>query len=128
MTERDDWELDMNGGPIFVQIGANVRRLLAREVLLPGEKLPSARDLATRLGVNPNTVVHAYGELERMDVIETRRGLGSFVREDAPIVEMRDELLRAAAQGFANEIERLGVPTLEALAVLKEVLDAGKAG
>ncbi len=117
----------MSAGPIFVQIGANVRQLLARADLLPGDKLPSARDLAAKLGVNPNTVVHAYRELERSKVIETKRGLGTFVREDAPIAEMRRELLRAAAVGFADEIQRLGVPAWEALAALEEVWDAGKA-
>ncbi len=117
----------MSAGPIFVQIGANVRQLLARADLLPGDRLPSARDLAAKLGVNPNTVVHAYGELERTKVIETKRGLGTFVREDAPVAEMRKELLRAAAVGFADEIQRLGVPAWEALAALEEVWDAGKA-
>ena len=54
----------MEAGPIYVQIGENVRRLMAREDLRLGDKLPSARELAQLLGVNPNTVVHAYSRLE----------------------------------------------------------------
>jgi len=126
MTDEKHWELDMSAGPIFVQIGKNVRQMLARGDLQQGEKLPSARDLAAALGVNPNTVVHAYGELERTDVIETRRGRGTFIRVDAPVAEMRKELLRDAATGFATEVRRLGVDRGEALALLEEVWDAGQ--
>ena len=126
MTDTTQWALDMDAGPIFLQIGQNVRALLARGDLMPGEKLPSARELAQRLGVNPNTVVHAYGALEAENVIETRRGLGTFVREDAPVAAMRKDLLYSAAAAFATEIRRLDVPREEAVAVLKEVIDAGE--
>lgn len=126
MTNRDDWLIDMDAGPIFVQIAKNVRRFLARGDLTVGDKLPSARDLAARLSVNPNTVVHAYSELEVQGVLETKRGLGTFVREDAPVETMQHDLLRSAAMRYASELRRLGVSTKEAMAVLQEVLDAGK--
>jgi len=126
MTNRDDWLIDMDAGPIFVQIAENVRRFLARGDLAAGEKLPSARELAQRLSVNPNTVIHAYSELEGHGVIETRRGLGTFVREDAPVETMQRDLLKSAAMQYAKEFGRLGVSAREAIAVLQEVLDAGK--
>ena len=126
MTEKNIWTLDMNAGPIFVQIAQNVRRALARGDLSPGEKLASARELAQTLGVNPNTVVHAYMELERQGVIEKRRGLGTFVRENAPVAVMREEMLHSAATSYAREIRRLGIPNSEGISVLKEVLDAGE--
>ncbi len=126
MTGRDDWLIDMDAGPIFVQIAENVRRFLARGDLTVGDKLPSARDLAARLSVNPNTVMHAYSELEVQGVIETKRGLGTFVREDAPVETMQQDLLRSAAMRYANELRRLGVSAKEAIAVLQEVLDAGE--
>jgi GntR family transcriptional regulator len=126
MTKKKDWTLDMNAGPIFVQIAQNVRRALARGDLSPAEKLASARELAQALGVNPNTVVHAYMELERQGVIEKRRGLGTFVRKDAPVTVMREEMLHSAATSYAREIRRLGIPNSEGISVLKEVLDAGK--
>ena len=125
MTINEQWTLDMDAGPIFLQIGRNVRTLLARAELKPGDKLPSARDLAQRLGVNPNTVVHAYSQLEADGVIETKRGLGTFIREDAPVTVMQREMLQTAAESFVTETARLGVPRDEALAVLKEVFDAG---
>ena len=121
----DSWILDMDAGPIFEQIGRNVRQQLARGDLRPGDKLPSARDLATTLSVNPNTIVHAYGELEAQGIIEKRRGLGTFVREDAPVKTMRQNMLKEIVETFVNEVKRLGVDDEEAMAVLKEAWDAG---
>ncbi len=121
-----NWRLDMNAGPIFLQIASDVRRMLARGDLTPGEKLPSARDLAVDLGVNPNTIVHAFAELERMGVIETKRGLGTYVREDAAVDAMRADLLRAAAVAFVSEMGALRVTRPEALGALEEVWNAGK--
>lgn len=121
----NDWHLNMDQGPIYLQIGQNVRALLARGALLPGEKLPSARQLAQHLGVNPNTIVHAYSRLEIEGIIEMKRGLGTFIRNDAPVADMRREMLQAAAKAYSAEIKRLGVQWGEALAVLEEVIDAG---
>jgi GntR family transcriptional regulator len=56
-----------------------VRRMVVAQRLRPGERLPSIRDLAGSLQLNPLTVGKAYGELERAGVIEMRRGLGMFV-------------------------------------------------
>ena len=125
MQEKLSWTIDMDAGPIYVQIGQNVRRLIAREDLRPGDKLPSARELAQVLGVNPNTVVHAYSRLEFEGMIETRRGLGTFVRADAPVRTTKKEILTKAAKRYATEVQALDVSQEEAMNVLKEVLDAG---
>jgi len=111
----------MEGGPIYVQIGENVRRLMARGEVNPGDKLPSARELAQVLGVNPNTVVHAYQMLEIEGVIETRRGLGTFVRADAPVMSTKQQMLKKAAKRFASEVRALDVTQEEAIRTLKEV-------
>ena len=115
----------MEGGPIFVQIANSIRQMVVRGEIPPGNRLPSARDLAAQLGVNPNTVVHAFSELERAGVIETRRGLGTYVRADAPVEAMRRSMLQAAAGAFAAEAAALGVSASEMLAALKEALNAG---
>ena len=125
MTHKDSWSLDMGAGAIFEQIAKNVRRLLARGDLRPGEKLPSARELAGTLSVNPNTIVHAYGELEAQGIIEKRRGLGTFVKEDAPVETMRKDMLQEIVETFVHEVKRLGVENEEAMAALKEAWDAG---
>ena len=124
MTDIDLWILDMDAGPIYLQIGIRVREQLARGDLAPGEKLPSARDLAARLSVNPNTVAHAYERLEADGVIETRRGLGTFIREDAPIDGMKTKTLEASAQRYVNDVRRLGVSQSDAIDAVKEVWSA----
>ncbi len=125
MTIDRAWPVNMDAGPIFVQIANHVRQMLARGEIVPGDKLPSARDLAAGLGVNPNTVAHAFAELERTGVIETKRGLGTYVRDGAPVAAMRRDMLRAAATAFAAEAAALGVSAPEALGALKEALNAG---
>ena len=66
---------------MYQQIVDQVKRMAAEGVLRKGDRLPTVRDLASQLIVNPNTVAHAYQSLERDKIIETRRGLGSFICE-----------------------------------------------
>jgi GntR family transcriptional regulator len=79
-----------SGVPIYLQIIEQVKRSIALGVLQAGEQLPTVKQLAIDLTVNPNTVARAYRELEREQVIETAPGRGSFVRfngvTDAPKV------------------------------------------
>lgn len=65
--------------PIWEQIVLQIKEQILKKILLNGEKLPSVRELATTLVVNPNTVSRAYQELERNGIIETIRGKGTFV-------------------------------------------------
>ncbi|CEO88169.1 GntR family transcriptional regulator [Syntrophaceticus schinkii] len=65
--------------PIYQQLVEGVKQAVARGILIQGEKLPSVRELAARITINPNTIAKAYQELEREGVIETLRGRGTFV-------------------------------------------------
>jgi GntR family transcriptional regulator len=65
--------------PLWEQIVLQIKEQMLKKVLLKGDKLPSVRELATTLVINPNTVSRAYQELERNGVIETIRGKGTFV-------------------------------------------------
>jgi GntR family transcriptional regulator len=98
--------------PIYEQIASQLIFAVAGGDLAVGDLVPSVRDLATQLVVNPNTVSRAYQELERAGVIETRRGLGMAVAAGAEkacldrrklIVRdrMREALREAAAAGLA---------------------------
>lgn len=69
-----------SGVPIYLQIVEQIKRSVALGVLAPGEQLPTVKQLALDLTVNPNTVARAYRDLERDEVIETAPGRGSFVR------------------------------------------------
>ncbi len=115
------WHIEPEKGPIYAQIAAEVKRMLARGELRPGEKLPSARALAEEARVNPNTVVHAYAELEREGITETRRGLGTFVREDVDVAAIRQALLEEAARGYARAVRALGLDLDAARRALEEV-------
>ena len=70
------------GVPIYLQLIEQVKRSVALGVLSPGERLPTVKQLATDLTINPNTVARAYRELERDGVIETSVGRGSFVSQN----------------------------------------------
>ncbi|WP_214808891.1 GntR family transcriptional regulator [Exiguobacterium sp. s102] len=79
--------------PIYEQLVTQIIRAIARGLLRSGEQMPSVRDLASTLLVNPNTVSRAYQELESRDFIVTMRGKGSFV-SDLPL----DQVKQAAIQ------------------------------
>lgn len=68
-----------DGTPIYVQLERGLRAAIATGRLRAGEQLPTVRQLAVDLRVNANTVAKVYAELERVGVLETRRGVGSFV-------------------------------------------------
>jgi GntR family transcriptional regulator len=70
------------GVPIYLQLIEQVKRSVALGVLSPGERLPTVKQLATDLTINPNTVARAYRDLERDGVIETSVGRGSFVSQN----------------------------------------------
>ena len=67
-----------SGFPVYRQIMDQVRRMIVAGRLTSGEKLPSIRELAATLQINPLTVGKAYTELERSGIIEMRRGLGMY--------------------------------------------------
>jgi len=67
--------------PIWEQIVQNIKELVLKNMLAPSDKLPSVRELASLLVINPNTVSKAYQELERQGIIETLRGKGTFVSQ-----------------------------------------------
>lgn len=118
----------MAAGPIYRQIADHVHRALACGVLAPSDRLPSVRELAQQLKVNQNTVVHAYSHLEQEGIIETKRGLGTFIRAGIPLHATQRELLITAAQRYAKEAEALSVSRKEAVKIVQEVLDAGDVG
>jgi GntR family transcriptional regulator len=65
--------------PIYAQLERGLRAAIATGRLRPGDQLPTVRQLAVELMVNANTVARVYAELERSGVLDTRRGVGSFV-------------------------------------------------
>ena len=68
--------------PVYEQIITQAEQLVAREILKPGDALPSVRTLSITLGINPNTIQKAYSELDRRELIVSVAGKGCFIRQD----------------------------------------------
>lgn len=98
--------------PLYAQIADRVKAAVAAGELASGEALPSVRQLAARLRVNPATVVQAYRDLETEGFVELRQGSGTFVREVAPERRARERARHASAlvRRMLAEAARLGVP------------------
>ncbi len=95
-----DIELDYDRGiPVYRQIYESVVRALASGRLTPEEKLPTIHGLATRLGINPNTVVRAYKDLEHEGHIVSRRGRGTFA-SSKPAVDRSPRAQRRVLRGI----------------------------
>ena len=107
--------------PIWAQVADALKRDMVSGRLLPGEKLPSTRDLAIRFTINPNTAARVYQELEADGLCETRRGLGTYVTGDADrLARTRTEMAKTLLRGFLSRMRDLGMTRAEALAMLEE--------
>lgn len=111
--ERFRFRLDAHSGvPVYRQIIDQVTGGIAAGVLAVGDQLPTVRQLAVDLSVNPNTVIRAYRELEIRGVLDTQQGTGTFINQqkaqpnDAERRRRLDQLVtdfaaRAGALGFS---------------------------
>jgi GntR family transcriptional regulator len=105
--------------PLYAQIMDELRRALAVGALRAEDPLPSVRELASQLRVNPRTVLQAYGELERAGVLYVRRGQGTFV---AAVVRVdRNRLARDVARRTLLEARRSGVSVRELVKAIRQV-------
>ena len=112
--------------PIYDQIVNGIIRLKVVGVLKDGDKLPSVRQLALKLSVNPNTVQKAYAILETNGVIYSVTGKGSFISEDETA---KDAILEAAKDDFKRAVEeafRKGLAKEELENILKQIYKGGR--
>ena len=108
--------------PLYVQIMDEIRRALVRGTLRPEDPLPSVRELATDLQVNPRTVLQAYAELEREGVVYVRRGQGTFVAPGAlPDTRERPRLAREVAKRALADARRNGLMLEDLMKALREL-------
>jgi GntR family transcriptional regulator len=108
--------------PLYLQIMDEVRRALVVGALRPEDPVPSVRELAAELVVNPRTVSQAYRELEREGVLYVRRGQGTFVASDArPERREQQALARGVAKRALLEARRNGLGLEELLTTIREV-------
>ncbi|WNS43328.1 GntR family transcriptional regulator [Paenibacillus sp. MMS20-IR301] len=107
--------------PIYEQFVGAIRERIVSGIIPPGARLPSVRDLAAGRGVNPTTAARTYQELERMGLIVTYRGQGTFVtREESIIAEARRAIIRQAVRQFKDTARSLGLTAEQMLQFDKE--------
>ncbi|MGR6855780.1 GntR family transcriptional regulator [Bacillus halotolerans] len=113
--------------PIYLQIADQIFYRLVRQELVPGDKLPSVREMAIQTKVNPNTIQRTYSEMERLGIVETRRGQGTFIADKAEIVdELKERLTREVFESFIHQMAELGLTKEEMLAGIKKYTGGGQ--
>ena len=110
-----------NAAPIWRQIEEGMRRMISLGTLAPGGAVPSVRELAQQLRVNPNTVARAYQRLTDVGLFAVRRGEGTFVAEVPSQLKKseRNEALRDAAGQYAGTALSVGATLEQAAAELE---------
>lgn len=122
--------------PLYSQLGRAIRFAIATGRLAVGDQLPTVRQLAVELRINANTVAKVYAELERSGVVETRRGVGTFVRTrevgrqtaraaTARQSAEREDRLRRLAERFLADAHALGFSPAEVSEFLAGVVNEG---
>ena len=108
--------------PIYAQLDRSIRAAIATGALKSGMQLPTVRQLAVELSINANTVARVYAQLERDGILETRRGVGTFVRE-VPTPQAarthRERELRELIRRFVGDAAVLGFTLPELLIQLR---------
>src|SRR5213080_226489 len=97
--------------PLYAQLDRSIRFAIATGKLRIGDQLPTVRQLAVDLRINANTVAKVYAELERLGIVETRRGVGTFVRArhfEAAREKDRERELREIEDHFLAQAAHLG--------------------
>ena len=113
--------------PIYRQLVDQVRRLIAGGQLAPGDAMPSVRDMAQTLALNPMTVSKAYSILEMEGVLTRRRGIGMLVADSgaaAQDIDRRADLLRPTLERAAREAAQLEIDHATAIALFTAILKA----
>src|SRR4051812_48205659 len=112
--------LDVNprsGVPLYVQIVQQIKHAIEVGALLPGEQLPTVRQLAIELTIAPNTIVKAYNELQDLDLVESRAGVGTVVANlNGSVQKQRLDALYERLRAVVRDASNLGVQEGELVA------------
>ena len=99
--------------PIYEQVRDALRQHILSGAIAPGEKLPSVRELAASLAINPNTIQRSYRELEKLGLVNTVAGKGAFAATDGTAALRWREELMAMLSSTLRELKLLGVSESE---------------
>ena len=114
-----------SGVPIYLQIMRQIKLLVVYGSLKPGDQLPSVRDLAIELRINPNTVAKIYRELQHEKIIESKRGEGNYISENVlePLSKEKHKIIRESLKSFLGQARSFGYTDKEIREIFSEVLE-----
>lgn len=112
-----------NNLPIYLQIMNYIKKEIVVGRLKAGDKIPAVRELALELQINPNTVQRALQELERENIVETKRGLGRYVTsEESRIMEIKKEMASDLLGHFIQGMQELGFANKDIITIVSEAV------
>ncbi|MEV6240370.1 GntR family transcriptional regulator [Lentzea sp. NPDC051838] len=122
-----EFHVDRGSGlPAYLQLGQQVREAMRLGWLQPGDRLPTVRDVVATSGVNANTVLKAYRELELAGLVEARQGSGTFVKASLGSAAPEDlDPLRVDLADWVAKARSAGLEDEDIYALLREVLSGG---
>ena len=119
-----EFYLDRTSGvATYLQLVHQVKQALRLGLLQPGDRLPTAKEVVAQLGINPNTVLKAYRDLEREGLVAPRPGQGTFVQQSlvSPSLAGTDRLQRALA-GWVRDARAAGLTAEDMTALFDRAL------
>ncbi len=117
-----------NPKAIYEQIYDEIIRLIFSKSLKPDEKLPSVRELASMIRINPNTIQKAYKYLEEDNYIYTVKGVGNFVKDADELRNLHIKNMKNELQGVLNSLRGLGLRDERIIDLVKEALTVTNGG
>lgn len=112
-----------NNMPIYLQIMNYIKRQIVTGTLKAGDKILSVRELAAELQINPNTIQRTFQELEREEIVETRRGLGRYVTsEESKIMAIKKEMAGELLERFIYGMQELGFAEQDIVSIVTEAV------
>ncbi len=110
-----------NRDPVYLQVVRYFKEQIANGNLVAGQEIPSRRELAATMKINPNTAQKAYKEMEEQDLITTERNYPSKITKNENILQsVREELIITAVESFLQSIRPINVPIDELLRIVQE--------
>lgn len=110
--------------PIYVQVQDAIIKKIILDDYNPGDKIPSIKDLAKDFKINANTVSKSLTDLETQGILETRRGMGTYIVEDKDMIEETvDKYIGSRVSDIITEFEMLGIDKQRLIELVKEKTD-----
>jgi GntR family transcriptional regulator len=107
--------------PVYVQVIRHFKEEIATGIFEPGQEIPSRRELANKLKINPNTAQRAYKEMEEQGLIFTEGNMPSRITKNEMVIkQVREELILEAVYAFITSVQSINVPLEEAIDLVRK--------